>query len=224
MPDEQHSILVVDDHPLIRRGISAALSETDDLVVCGEAYDTESALELLRTCKPDAAIVDLCLDQSSGLDLIRTMQAQYEKVKILVLTMKNEGFYAERVIRAGARGFLSKDQTPGCIVDALRAILQGQCYVSDDLAGRIISRVAKGGNSASAGSIDSLTDREITIVELIGQGLPARQIAKKLHISPKTVDSHREHIKQKLMIKDGAELSRFAVEWVRENSFTDAQM
>ena len=210
----KYRILIVDDHPLVRQGITMAMSDAGDMEPCGEAATAAEALDKIAALKPDAATVDLILDRSSGLDLIHEMRRRCPQMKILVVSMKDEGFYVERVIRAGAQGFLSKAQAPEQTVEALRRILDGGVYVSEGMASRLISRVAAGADERTR--VDALTDRESAVLELIGAGLPARQIAKRLNISPKTVDSHREHIKAKLKLGNAMELTRFAVEWVSE--------
>lgn len=208
-------ILIVDDHPLVRQGIRMLLSGQSDLSVAGEAASAHEALELMRTEAPDAAIVDLTLKESSGLDLIKDIQIRHPRVMVLVVSMRDEGFYAERVLRAGARGYVTKEEGPDEILRGLRRILDGQIHVSDRVASKVMQKIIAGAGDQRANPLDSLTDRELQVFELVGNGLPTREIARELHISTKTVDSHREHIKEKLHLASASELLRHAIQWVQ---------
>jgi DNA-binding NarL/FixJ family response regulator len=208
-------IMIVDDHPLVRQGIRTLLSGQSDFTVSGEAASAHEALELMRNDPPDAAIVDLTLKDSSGLDLIKDIQIRHPRVLVLVVSMRDEGFYAERVLRAGARGYVIKEEGPEEILRGLRRILEGQVHVSDRVASKVMQKIVAGAGNAQANLLDSLTDRELQVFELIGNGLPTREIARELHISTKTVDSHREHIKEKLHLSSASELLRHAIQWVQ---------
>ena len=209
-------VIIVDDHPLVRQGIRMLLSGQSDFVVSGEAASAHEALELMRNDPPDAAIVDLTLKDSSGLDLIKDIQIRHPRVLVLVVSMRDEGFYAERVLRAGARGYVTKEEGPEEILRGLRRVLEGQIHVSDRVASKVMQKIIAGGaGNPAANLLDSLTDRELQVFELIGNGLPTREIARELHISTKTVDSHREHIKEKLHLSSASELLRHAIQWMQ---------
>jgi DNA-binding NarL/FixJ family response regulator len=208
-------VLIVDDHPLIRQGIRMLLERSEDLEVFGEAESAAAALEAMKTAQPDVATVDLSLRESCGLELIKDIRIRHPQVLVLVLSMKDEGFYAERALRIGARGYLSKEQGPEGIVAGIRKVLQGQICVSEMMASKVMSRIVEGGAQPGSPPVDRLSDRELTVLELIGKGLPSREIATSLHISPKTVDSHREHIKDKLSLGSATELLKYAVQWVQ---------
>ena len=214
-PGGRKQVLIVDDHPLIRQGIAALLEDSDDLAVCGEAESAAGALQVMRKITPDVAIVDLTLKESSGLELIKDIRIRHPEVLVLVLSMRDEGFYAERVLRAGARGYVTKEEGPDKVMEGVRKVLQGQIYLSEKMASKVMSRIVEGASQAGGSPIDKLTDRELAVLELIGRGLPTREIAGKLHISPKTVDSHREHIKDKLKLDSATELLKYAVQWVQ---------
>ena len=207
-------VLIVDDHPLVREGIVSLLSAEPDLEVCAEAAGAHEALGAMQQCLPDIAVVDLKLTDGSGLELIKDIQVRFPKVRVLVLSMRDEGFYAERVLRAGARGYVTKEEGRGKVVEGIRRVLAGQIYLSEAMATKVMARIVRGAARADGSPMDALTDREVEVVEMIGAGLATRQIASRLHISPKTVDSHREHIKRKLHLATAADLTRHAIQWV----------
>ena len=208
-------ILIVDDHPLVRQGIRTLLAESDDLEVCGEAENAAGALEAMAKVEPDAAIVDLTLKESSGLELIKDIRIRHPDVVVLVLSMRDEGFYAERVLRAGARGYITKAEGPRKVLDGIRKVLAGQVHISEKMASKVMSKIVGGASHEVCSPVAGLTDRELTVLEMIGTGLPTREVAAKLHISPKTVDSYREHIKDKLKLDNATELLKYAVQWVQ---------
>jgi DNA-binding NarL/FixJ family response regulator len=214
-PESKKKILIVDDHPLVRKGIATLISQEPDLEVSGEAASAHEALLAMKKCKPDVALVDLTLKDSSGLELIKDIQIQYPKVRILVLSMRDEGFYAERVLRAGAMGYIIKEEGGPKVIDGIRKVISGQIYVSDKMATKVMEKIIGGKAESASSTFDELSDRELEIFEFIGNGLATREIAKKLNISPKTVESHREHIKQKLKLETAAELTKQAIQWVQ---------
>ena len=169
----------------------------------------------MERTRPDAAIVDLTLKESSGLELLKDARIRYPDVLVLVVSMRDEGLYAERVLRAGARGYVTKEEGPEKVLEGLRKILQGQIYISEKMASKVMSKIVEGANQHGGSPLDLLTDRELAVFELIGNGLPTREVAKKLHVSPKTVDSHKEHIKDKLKLDSGTELLKQAIQWLQ---------
>jgi DNA-binding NarL/FixJ family response regulator len=210
-------ILIVDDHPMVREGMTLRLSAHPDLDVCGEAAGEDEALELVRLTEPDLVIVDISLGQGHGLDLVKRIKAKYPVVKVLVVSGFDESLYAERALRAGAAGYLDKRQSGAKVIEAVRAILAGNRYMSPELAERLVSQ-ALGGRDMVDDPILRLTDRELEIFRLIGSGLTSGAIAGQLHLSTHTIDTHRENIKRKLGTPNAAELNRRAVQWVLENS------
>ncbi len=207
-------VFLVDDHPVVRQGIAMLIDQEADMCVCGEADNAETAVRMINEQKPDLAIVDLSLKNSSGLELIKDLQVRDPQVKVLVLSMHDEAFYAERVLRAGARGYMTKDEGTEKVVEGIRMLLNGEVYVSDRVASKMIGKLI-GGRGASWSKIDGLTDRELEVFELIGTGLGTREIAGKLHVSIKTIESHREHMKEKLCIANATELLKYAVQWMQ---------
>jgi DNA-binding NarL/FixJ family response regulator len=210
-------ILIVEDHPLMREGLIALLSQQRDFVVCGEASGLAEARRLVATATPDVAIIDLKLSDGSGIELIKELKASSPDVRLLTLSMQDESLYAERALRAGASGFVNKCEASCTIIQAVRTILAGKLYLSPILTELVMQRAFVSGADVSRPPIDQLTDREMQVFELIGQGLSSRQIADKLEISPKTVETYRGQMKEKLQLATGTELTRYAVKWVLEN-------
>ena len=204
----------MDDHPILREGISQLISREDDMEVCGEAEDATGALKVAQETNPDVALVDISLKDSNGIDLIRDMLARWPKMPILVLSMHSEAFYAERVFKLGARGYLTKGEPGTKVIEGLRKVLNGDSYVSEQIATRMVDKMI-GGRQGSSFPIDRLSDREFQVFHMIGQGIQSREIAEKLHLSVKTVDTHRENIKTKLKIKDATELLKTAIQWTQ---------
>ena len=203
-------ILIVEDHPLTRRGIAALLQEEANLSVCAEAENVSGAIKALDATGPDLVIVDLILQDGSGLDLVRRLKTHRPDLPVLVLSMHDEEFYAERALRAGAKGYVAKSEDGRVIVHAVREVLAGRMYVNPAQAGRMLSGLLSG---TGGSPVQKLTDREFEVFELLGQGLGTQQIADRLHISTGTVDAHREHIKKKLDIPSAQKLLVFAVQW-----------
>jgi DNA-binding NarL/FixJ family response regulator len=210
-------ILIVDDHPLVREGLIGLLAAQSDFVVCGEASGVAEARQLVASTRPDVAIIDLTLSDGTGIELIKDLRTRCPAVKLLVLSMHDESLYAERALRAGAVGYVSKHEASRTIVQAVRTILTGKLYLSPNLTELVVQRAFVAGADLSRPAVDRLTEREREVFELIGQGLSSRQIAVKLDVSPKTIETHREHIKEKLELTTSTELTRYAVQWVLEN-------
>ncbi len=209
-------ILIVDDHPLVRQGLIGLISTQPDFEVCGEASGISQARQIADATHPDVAIIDITLEDGSGIELIKDLSASYPEIKLLVLTMHDELLFAERALRAGAVGFINKQEVSRTIVSALREILKGKLYLSQRTTERMVHLAVGAKGHAEQSPIERLTDREIEIFQMIGQGLTSRQIATKLGLSPKTVDAHRERIKQRLELKNVTELTKHAVQWVLE--------
>jgi DNA-binding NarL/FixJ family response regulator len=215
-PAPRTRVLLVDDHPVVRQGIRSVVTQELDMEVCGEAESASDALRVIQESKPDVAIVDLSLKQSSGLDLIKDIRLRHPSLLVLVLSMRDESFYAERVLRAGARGYVVKEEGCRVVVEAIRKILKGQIYLSDQIASKMLGAFVGGGGKGDGSPIKQLTDRELQVFEFIGKGIPTREIAVKLHLSVKTIDAHRENIKRKLQIDSATELLKQAIEWLRQ--------
>ena len=205
-------VFLVDDHPIVRRGFQLLLGMEPDLMVCGEADSGPGALQKILTLRPDVAIVDLSLKGSSGLELTKHLRAQSLKLKLLVFTMRDEGIYAERALRAGADGYITKEEGAEKAIEAIRLLMQGKRYVSEKLAEKMMDNLV-GNTSGAETAVEALSDRELEVLELIGNGLGSREIADKLHLSIKTIESHREHIKSKLGLARAAELVSYAFNW-----------
>jgi DNA-binding NarL/FixJ family response regulator len=210
-------ILIVDDHPMIRERLTEVIQKEADLAVCGEAEDARQALTVASETLPDLAIVDLTLKNSHGLDFIKNLRAIHPKVAILALSMHDEVLLAERVIRAGALGYITKQEATRKILVAIRAVLQGQLYLSESLALRMASKAVKGPDGFPATSIDKLTDRELRVFELIGQGFGTRQIAIEMQVHVATVETYRARIKEKLHLSDANDLRQSAIHWVQNS-------
>ena len=210
-------IVVVDDHPIVRDGLAELLNREEDLTVCGEAADATQAVKVIAETNPDLAIVDISLRNSNGLHLIKHLRAANARLYILVLSMHEEDVYAERALRAGAQGYIMKREPPKKVIAAIRHVLSGEIYVGDELAARFMRRFVGGGADVGASPIQVLSDRELEVFDLIGQGLKTGQIATRLHLSVKTIESYREHIKEKLSLENATELVQHAIKWVHED-------
>jgi DNA-binding NarL/FixJ family response regulator len=207
-------VLIVDDHPLVREGLAARISMQPDLQICGEASDADQALSLVESTRPAIMIVDLALKRGSGLNLIKTVKAGGAGPRILVVSAYDESLFAERALRAGARGYINKQELQGSIIAAIRALLRGELYLSPNMTERLAHQ-AVSGNVASRG-VEGLSDRELQIFQLIGRGDSTRSIAEQLHLSIHTIESHREKIRIKLNLRSGSELLQRAVQWLLE--------
>lgn len=209
-----HNILIVDDHPLMRKGLALSLEAEPNLTVCGQAADAEEALGLLNEIEPDLAIVDISLPGMNGLELIKHLQALRPETRILVVSRHDETLYAERALRAGARGYIMKLEAGDVIVKAVRRVLAGGLYVSEEINERLLLGLAAGRQDLTQTPLEVLSDRELEVFELTGRGLSTREVAERLHLSVKTVESYRARIKEKLNLKNAAELMKHAVQWV----------
>jgi len=209
-------ILIVDDHPATREGLAMRISPQADMTVCGEAVDVERALELAQEAHPDLVVVDICLKNGSGLDLIKRLKLQDESIRILAWSMHDETVYAERALHAGALGYIDKAQSTDSIVGAIRCILNGKMYLSGHLADRLLRQSVSGAQRLPHSSVDSLSDRELEVLQRIGEGLSTQDVAVRMNVTSKTVDTYRSRIKDKLNLRSGVELMRFAVQWVLE--------
>lgn len=213
-PARRSSILIVDDHPMLRRGLASLIESEPGLTVCGEAATRTAALDAIRTSPPDLVIVDLMLGDSHGLDLVKDMKIRHPGIPALVLSMHDESLYAERSLRAGARGYVTKQELDDTLLMAIHRVLAGEIYISGKLQARFAADFVSGHRLETRSPFDGLSDRELEVFRLIGQGRGTRQIAETLHLSIKTIESHREHIKQKLSLESGAELAQRATQWV----------
>jgi DNA-binding NarL/FixJ family response regulator len=210
-------VLIVDDHPLVREGLSAQISAQGDMTVCGEAADVDEALALLGSTKPTLIIIDLTLKTGHGLDLIRKVRqrdTQTRETKMLVLTAHEDVIFAERALRAGAHGFVSKQEAQSEVIDAIRSVLGGERYLSDEITRKLVGRAIE--PQPEPAGIERLSNRELEIFQLIGRGESTRSIAEQLHLSVHTVETHRENIRGKLNLRNGAQLVQRAVKWVLE--------
>lgn len=214
---DKAKVFIVDDHPIVREGLSQLIHQEEDLRVCGVSKSASEALEFLRNIKPEIAIVDLSLKGASGIDLIKEIKARYPHLLILVLSMHDESIYAERVLRAGARGYIMKQEDPGKVMEAIRKILAGDIYVSPKMSMRILEKTVNASFSLTASPVDMLSDRELEVFQMIGRGMGTRQIAKEIFLSIKTVETYKEHIKDKMNLDNATALVRQAVQWVESN-------
>jgi DNA-binding NarL/FixJ family response regulator len=206
-------ILLVDDHPMVRERLAEIINGEVDLTVCAEAEDRHEALQAIEKGRPDFAIIDITLKNSDGLELIRDIHARWPKLQMLVVSMHDESLYAERVIRAGALGYITKQEATRSVLVAIRRVLDGNIYLNERIATQIISRLAASGATVAASPAELLADRELQVFELTGRGLNTRQIALRLHIGVKTVETYRTRIREKLKLKDPTELLQIAIAW-----------
>jgi DNA-binding NarL/FixJ family response regulator len=207
-------VFVVDDHPIFRLGLSKLIGFEHDLEVCGEASNTVQALDSLRNIETDAVVVDISLPGANGIELVKSLRAEHPKLPILILSAHDEKLYALRALRAGASGFLMKRESEDSFIPALRCVLAGKIWVSSNFGQQLIYKIACGSGNGSGSPLDALTDRELEILRLVGEGKATSQIADSLHLSVKTVECHRLHVKEKLNLQSAGDLARFAVEWV----------
>jgi DNA-binding NarL/FixJ family response regulator len=210
-------IMIVDDHALVRLGLAQLISHEPDMDVCGDARDADEALEKIEELRPDLVIVDISLQRGNGIELTKSLKARYPDVKVLISSMHDESLFAERALHAGALGYINKQEATDKVVEAIRHVLDGQIYLSPEMTNHLLHRLGNHRDDPlERPSLDSLSDREWEVFELIGRGRSTRQIAEQLHLSIKTIETHREHIKEKLNLTNSAELTRHAVHWVLE--------
>src|SRR5438094_4147888 len=211
---EMKRIVIVDYHPLFRKGLEQLIHSEDGFAVCGEVNNPPEAMDVIRKLNPDLAIVHLSLPGANGIELIKNIRAEFSKLPILVLSMHDESLYALRALRAGAEGYVMKHEAMANVIQAIREVFSGRPYLSPAMAAQVITKFAHRQAEGEADAVERLSDRELEILELIGKGNDVRQIAKLLHLSPKTVETHRSHIKDKLDLKNSREVARFALQWL----------
>lgn len=211
-------IFLVDDHPITRQGVVVLINQEPDLEVCGEADSAPKAFDLLQKSNADLAVVDISLKTTSGIELTKNLKVLLPDLPVLIMSMHDESLYAERALRAGAKGYVMKQEASDNILVAIRRILDGELYLSDKMKEKMLHRLVHNRKDEVVFSIDTLSDREMEVFQLIGNGFSTRQIATKLNLSVKTIDSYREHLKLKLHIEKGADLVRHAIQWVKSEN------
>jgi DNA-binding NarL/FixJ family response regulator len=211
-------VVLVDDHPLVREHLTALIQAQADLSVCGEAADAPTALSLVAREAPDLVILDISLKRSNGLELIKDLKEMWPKLPVLVLSMHDEMLYAERSLRAGALGYITKEEATVNVLSAVRRVLGGHVYLSERMAGRIMKKMVGGAKDEAGSPLEVLTDRELEVFQLLGQGLGTRQIAEELRLGIKTVESYRARIKEKLQLADGTQLLQHAIQWIQSGA------
>jgi len=213
-------ILLVDDHPVLRCGIAELVNSEDGLEVCGEAANMQEALTLVGKLKPDLAIIDVSLDGNNGIELMKTLSSRYASMPLLAYSMHDESIYAERALRAGAKGYVMKQADPEVLLSAIQQILKGKMYLSDRISEHLLGKLVGAGtsNAAIKSPIDKLSDRELEVLQMMGKGIGTAQIAERLCLSVKTIETYREHLKEKLNLSSGQELLRYAIELSLEQS------
>jgi DNA-binding NarL/FixJ family response regulator len=210
---KKSQIVIVDDHPIVRQGLAEMINQEPDLAVCGTAEDVHRGLDTIERLKPDLVIVDVSLKGSNGIELLKNIKIRFPRMLVLVLSMHDESLYAVRALRAGAAGYIMKQEATDRVLTAVRRVLTGEIYLSEKMERKMMHQLV-GGRSARTGSpIEDLSDRELEVFGLIGQGHGTRQIAEELHLSIKTVESHRAHIKEKLNLRNATELVQHAIQW-----------
>lgn len=205
-------VLVVDDHPIVRQGLTLLIDREPDMMVCGEAQEARTAMQQIASCQPDILILDISLNGPDGLDLLKSVRLKYPHLPVLILSMHDESIYAERALRAGANGYIMKQEATEKVLVALRRILHREIYVSERIANKMLHHYI-GGSAGTQSPIADLTDRELEVFRLIGEGHGTRQIAEDLHLSVKTVESYQAHIKEKLSLHSARELMQHAIQW-----------
>lgn len=219
----KRKVFIVDDHPIVREGLAQMIRREPDLTVCGEAEDAQTALQMIYAVKPDILIVDISLHGPDGLDLLKSVRAKDPTLPVLILSMHDESIYAERSLRAGANGYIMKQEATENVLVALRRILNREIYVSPQIANRMLRRfVSAGAAHGKHSSMDELSDRELEVLRLMGQAHSTRQIADALHLSVKTVETYQAHLKEKLALKNSRELVQYAIEWTMNTKSASA--
>jgi DNA-binding NarL/FixJ family response regulator len=216
MSDNRKRVVIVDDHPLFRERLAQLINHEPDMEVTGEADTAKDAIQLIRNTSPDLAIIDITLKESSGLELVKSIKALSIGVPVLVLSMHEESLYAERALRAGATGYITKHQAADEVLAAIRRVLAGEVYLSEKMTSGFLKSLTSAGVRSVSRAVDRLTDRELEVLDLIGRGQTTRQVADKLQLGVATVDTYRARIKEKMNFRNAAELLHFAIRWVRE--------
>jgi DNA-binding NarL/FixJ family response regulator len=211
VPGRKRRVFLVDDHPIVRQGLAQLINSEPDLTVTGQGEDAYGSLRAIKENRPDLVLVDVSLKDSDGIELMKELKAQDPNLPVLILSMHDESLYAERALRAGAKGYIMKQEAPQTLLGAIRKVLDGEVYVSQKMGATLLQRMVGSKKSDGALPMDRLTDRELEVFGMIGAGLGVKEIAEKLYLSVKTVEAHREHIKEKLNFKSSAELLRFAI-------------
>jgi DNA-binding NarL/FixJ family response regulator len=211
------NVFIIDDHPITRRGVAQLIGYEPDLRVCGEADTAQHALAAIKPPLPDLVLCDLTMPGGSGLEFIKDLQLQYPELPVLVMSMHDENLYAERALRAGARGYIMKSEGADKVLAAIREVLRGEIHVSKRISGTLLRALTGRVPRRKEAKLSALTNREFAVFELVGQGLSTGEIARRLHISGKTVETHRIHIKQKLRLKSAVEFTSYAVRWAASN-------
>jgi DNA-binding NarL/FixJ family response regulator len=206
-------VMVVDDHPIVRQGLALLINRESDLVVCGEAEEAMGAIHVLASARPDVLIVDISLNGPDGIDLLKNIRNTHPTLPVLILSMHDEMIYAERALRAGANGYIMKQEATEKVLIAVRRILNGEIYLSERISNQILKQYITGSGTVRNSSIGDLSDRELEVFRLIGEGHGTRQIAEELHVSVKTVESYQAHIKEKLSLRSARELMQRAFAW-----------
>lgn len=217
-PRGKARVLIIDDHPVVRRGLAQVIDQDAGMSVCGEAASAKEALNAIDQKTPDIVLLDLSLGGSNGISLIRDIRAQYGDIPILVLSMHEESLFAERVLRVGARGYIMKEEATERVVQAIQRVLRGEIHLSERMSNRILSRAVNGDIFRDGSAVECLSNRELEVFELIGQGLRTCDIADRLHVSTKTVQAHRANIRRKLRLDNGIELMQSAMQWVQADA------
>jgi len=212
--DREIKVFVVDDHPIVRQGLIQVIAREAGMTVCGEAGDAPAALQGVAESAPDVAVVDLHLGKGDGLDLIKQIHRSHPRVRVLVLTMHEEPFYVERAMRAGAQGFLTKQDAGDQVLAAIRKVASGEMYVCDRVSPKLLKRLLSGGEEGGESPVARFSDREMQVFRLIGEGLGTKEIAGRLNLSVKTIETYRANIKEKLDLRDARELVQYAIRWV----------
>lgn len=217
----KNKVFLVDDHPIVRQGLTLLINQERDLTVCGEAEEMHSALQSIDSTKPDIVVLDISLNGPDGLDLLKHLRSRHPKLPVLMLSMHDESIYAERTLRAGANGYIMKQEATEKVLIALRRILSNEIYVSDRIANNMLRHYVRGDQGAQSSPVTELSDRELEIFRLIGQGHTTRQIANELHLSVKTVESYQAHIKEKLSLHSARELVQHAIRWTANDKIAN---
>jgi DNA-binding NarL/FixJ family response regulator len=214
----KNRVLIIDDHVMVREGVAEIIQHADDLCVCGTASTANEGLEAVNKLKPDLVLVDITLPGKNGVEFIKDARAMHPELRVLVMSMHDESLYADRVLRAGGRGYIRKQEGGDKLIDAMRRVLRGEIAVSEKITGRILETFS--GRKTMDSPLEGLSDRELEVFQLIGEGKTMKQIADELHLSPKTIEVHRSHIREKLRVTSAAELVAYAARWSESQGAT----